>query len=60
MQTQQEVYNLSEFSKVFKKIDKDKKGSTLKTLEFVLEVNKSIGFDEILIREGYETYPNKK
>ena len=60
MQIEQEIYNLSEFSTVFKKIDKDKKGSTLKALEFVLQVNKAIGFDEILIREGYETYPNKK
>ncbi len=60
MQIEQQVYNLSDFSSLFKKIDKDKKGSTLKSLEFVLEVNKSIGFDEILIREGYETYPNKK
>lgn len=36
MQIEQEVYNLSEFSSLFKKIEKDKKGSTLKALEFVL------------------------
>ena len=36
MQIEQEVYNLSDFSSVYKKIEKDKKASTLKALEFVL------------------------
>ena len=37
----------------------DKKKSTFKALEFILELNKSIKIDEILIREGFESYPQK-
>ena len=28
-------------------------------MEFILELNKSIKIDEILIREGFESYPQK-
>ena len=28
-------------------------------MEFILELNKSIKIDEILIREGFESYPHK-
>jgi hypothetical protein len=38
---------------LYKKLDADKKLTKLKALEFILESNKTVGLDEILLRDGF-------
>lgn len=38
---------------LYKKLDADKKMSKLKALEFILEANKTVGLDYILLKEGF-------
>jgi hypothetical protein len=54
-----ETYNLKDLEINFKKLQTDKKKGSFKTLEFILELNRQVGIDEILIREGFEIYPKK-
>jgi hypothetical protein len=52
----EELYNLACIHEEYLKIAEKKNKKDLKSLEFILELNKKVGFDEILIREGYESY----
>jgi Skp family chaperone for outer membrane proteins len=38
---------------LYKKLDADKKMTKLKAIEFILEANKIVGLDDILLREGF-------
>lgn len=44
---------------LYKKLDADKKMAKLKAMEFILEANKTVGLDDILLREGFESCPSK-
>lgn len=54
-----ELYDLSNLEDHFKRLVADKKKSAVEALDFVLELNTQIKIDEILIREGFEIFPNK-
>ena len=54
-----QTYDLANLENDFKKVQTDKKKTNLKAIEWVLELNKNINMDKILLRQGLESYPNK-